>query len=114
MRTIFNNANVITPFRKFAGSVSVASNQIEEAASTGEIVPSPGDTVIDAKGCPLQNLYEVYFCCCKISKTCFSFIADPSTVQPNAVVWGRSLVENADSNPVGGHRFLSLVNVACW
>ena len=50
MRTIFNNANVITPFRKIRGAVSVISGQIEEITSDNEIKPSPDDILIDAKG----------------------------------------------------------------
>jgi len=50
MRTVFINANIITPFRKFKGAVSVVSGRIEEVAPDGGIIPSPDDTVIDARG----------------------------------------------------------------
>ena len=50
MRTILLNANIITPFRKFKGDVSVISDRIDEVTSNKEITPQPNDTVIEAKG----------------------------------------------------------------
>jgi len=50
MRVIFNNANIITPFRKFRGAVSVASGKIDEVAVGSEILPLPDDIVIETNG----------------------------------------------------------------
>lgn len=50
MRIIFVNAEIISPFRRFKGSVAVAADIIEEVREGGGITPAKDDTVIDAKG----------------------------------------------------------------
>jgi N-acetylglucosamine-6-phosphate deacetylase len=50
MRTVFTNAEIISPFRKFKGSVAVASGIIEEVCEGRNLVPAADDAVIDATG----------------------------------------------------------------
>lgn len=50
MRNVFVNATVISPYRKFRGSVAVAGGRIDEVREGDGVRLLPDDTAIDAKG----------------------------------------------------------------